>query len=299
VFVAETVARWGILGGSGLYDMAGLDDSRELRLTTPFGEPSDAFRVGRLEGTPVAFLARHGRGHHLLPTDINYRANIHGFKQLGVERVISASAVGSLQETIRPREVVLPDQFFDRTRHRADTFFGRGLVAHVSMADPVCPQLLDLLEEALRRTDATVHRGGTYLCMEGPQFSTRAESLIYRSWGASVIGMTNLQEARLCREAEICYATLALVTDDDSWRNDQDEVVVDELLDNLHRGARTAQAAIRQVLRQAPVERSCGCGRALAGALLTDPAAVPEPIRRDLELLVGRYLSPRNDGEPR
>jgi 5'-methylthioadenosine phosphorylase len=291
----EPAPRVGIIGGSGLYGMEGLEEVRELRVETPFGEPSDPLRVGLLEGRHVAFLARHGRGHRLLPTEINYRANIYAMKALGVERILSVSAVGSLREDVHPRELLLPDQFLDRTRHRAETFFGRGLVAHVSMADPVCPELLGLVHVAAGRSGLEVHRGGTYLCMEGPQFSTRAESRAYRAWGASVIGMTNLQEARLSREAEICYLTLALVTDYDSWRRDGDEVDVEEILENLRHGTRAAATAIREALRSWPEERGCGCGQALAGALLSDPGAVPEETRRDLDLLVGRYLGSKGE----
>jgi 5'-methylthioadenosine phosphorylase len=288
----------GIIGGSGLYRMEGLEEVRQTRVETPFGEPSDAIRLGRLEGRPVAFLARHGQGHRLLPTEINYRANIYALKSLGVERILSVSAVGSLREDVHPGELLLPDQFLDRTRHRVETFFGRGLVAHVSMADPVCPELLELVHGASGRSGAAVHRGGTYLCMEGPQFSTRAESRSYRSWGASVIGMTNLQEARLSREAEICYLTLALVTDYDSWRQDGEEVDVEEILENLRRGTVTAASLIRESLRAWPADRGCRCGRALEGAILTDPAAVPAETRRDLALLLGGRLGGGEEESP-
>jgi 5'-methylthioadenosine phosphorylase len=283
-------AQVGIIGGSGLYRMDGLEDVREVALETPFGAPSDSLRVGKLAGVPVAFLARHGRGHRHLPGEINYRANIYALKVLGIERVLSVSAVGSLRETVHPREIVLPDQFLDRTRHRADTFFGRGLVAHVSMADPVCPELVRLMHRAVESAGGRSHVGGTYLCMEGPQFSTRAESRAYRDWGAAVIGMTNLQEARLCREAELCYATLAVVTDYDSWRPVNDEVVVEEILENLRHGARTAGAAIRAALEDWPARRDCRCSQALEGAILTDPACVSDERRRELEPIVGRYL---------
>jgi 5'-methylthioadenosine phosphorylase len=291
--VIEERARLGIIGGSGLYRMEGLEAVREQRVETPFGEPSDPLRLGRLEGHPVAFLARHGQGHRLLPTEINFRANIWALKSLGVERILSVSAVGSLREDVHPGELLLPDQFLDRTRHRAETFFGRGLVAHVSMADPVCPELLDLVHEAAGRTGAAVHRGGTYVCMEGPQFSTRAESRAYRAWEASVIGMTNLQEARLSREAEICYLTLALVTDYDSWRDDGNDVDVGDILENLRRGTRAAAALIRESLRAWPASRGCRCGQALEGALLTDPSVVPAKTRHDLDLLLRDRL-----GEP-
>lgn len=294
--MSEARARLGIIGGSGLYRMEGLEEVRDHRVATPFGEPSDPVRLGKLEGHSVAFLARHGEGHRLLPTEINYRANIYALKSLGVERILSVSAVGSLREDVHPGELLLPDQFLDRTRHRAETFFGRGLVAHVSMADPVCPELLELVRGAADRCGAAVHGGGTYLCMEGPQFSTRAESRAYRSWGASVIGMTNLQEARLSREAELCYLTLALVTDYDSWRDDGNDVDVGDILENLRRGTRTAATLIRESLRSWPAARGCRCAQALEDAILTDPAAVPEETRRDLELLVGHRLG-RAEGE--
>ncbi len=284
-------AEIGIIGGSGLYDVEEIGALEEATLTTPFGEPSDAYRIGALSGRRVAFLARHGRGHRLSPSEINFRANIFGFKMLGVERILSAGAVGSMKEEIRPTDLVFPDQFIDRTRHRPSTFFGEGLVAHVSLADPVCPDLRGALSGAARALGARVHDGGTYLCIEGPQFSTRAESRLFRSWGVSVIGMTNVQEAKLCREAEICYATMALATDYDCWHVSEEAVTVELLLDYLRRNAETARRVIAATVAALPAGRACACGSALASALITDPRAVPERTRRKLDLLVGRYLS--------
>ncbi|MDZ4339735.1 MAG: S-methyl-5'-thioadenosine phosphorylase [candidate division NC10 bacterium] len=280
----------GIIGGSGLYEMEGLTHLREERVPTPFGDPSDAYMLGRLEGRPVAFLARHGRGHRLLPSELNFRANIYGFKTLGVQWIISASAVGSMREEIRPADIVVPDQFFDRTKARASTFFGDGLVAHVSFADPVCPQLSDHLSRVGREAGATVHRGGTYLCIEGPQFSTRAESRIYRGWGVDVIGMTNLQEAKLSREAEICYATMALVTDYDVWHETEGDVSVEKVVAILHKNVATAKAIIRRVLPMIQGDRSCVCAHALKDAIITAPDAIAEAAKQRLWLLVGKYL---------
>ena len=280
----------GILGGTGLDDIDGFENRREVRLRTPFGAPSGPYVVGTLEGRPVAFLARHGRGHRLLPTELNFRANIYGFKTLGVEWILSASAVGSLKEEYRPLDLLLPDQFFDRTRGRVSTFFGRGLVAHVGFAHPVCPTLHALTFEAATATGARVHRGGTYVCMEGPQFSTKAESQLYRAWGMDVIGMTNLQEAKLAREAEICYVTIALVTDYDCWHPDHDAVTVDMVVANLLQNAQTAQQVIAGAVERLPVERTCECARALATAIISRPDAVPEATRRDLWPIVGKYL---------
>jgi 5'-methylthioadenosine phosphorylase len=280
----------GIIGGSGLYEMEGLTHLREERVPTPFGDPSDAYMLGRLEGRPVAFLARHGRGHRLLPSELNFRANIYGFKTLGVQWIISASAVGSMREAIRPADIVVPDQFFDRTKARASTFFGDGLVAHVSFADPVCPQLSDHLSRAGREAGATVHRGGTYLCIEGPQFSTRAESRIYRGWGVDVIGMTNLQEAKLSREAEICYATMALVTDYDVWHETEGDVSVEKVVAILHKNVATAKAIIRRVLPMIQGDRSCVCAHALKDAIITAPEAIAEAAKQRLWPLVGKYL---------
>lgn len=280
----------GIIGGSGLYQMSGVEGLREERVGTPFGDPSDAYLLGRLAGREVVFLARHGRGHRLLPSEINFRANIYGFKALGVTRLVSVSAVGSMQEALRPLDVVLPDQFIDWTRTRPSTFFGAGLVAHVSLADPVCPDLGNALAIAGGAAGARLHRGGTYLCIEGPQFSTRAESLLYRSLKVDVIGMTNVQEVKLAREAEICYATMAMVTDYDCWRQETAPVTVEEVVARLHDNARTAQAILAGAAEALPAERSCACASALASAILTDRAAIPRQTSERLRLLVGRYL---------
>ncbi len=284
--------RIGIIGGSGLYEMAGLTDAREERVETPFGPPSDAYVLGRLEGRPVAFLARHGRGHRLLPSELNFRANIYGFKALGAEWILSASAVGSMREDVKPRDILIPDQFFDRTKARPSTFFGDGLVVHVAFADPTCPALGDHLERAAREEGATVHRGGTYLCIEGPQFSTRAESRIYRAWGVDVIGMTNLQEAKLAREAEICYATMALVTDYDVWHETEEDVTVEVVVAILLENAAMAKAILRRAVRAIPAARTCPCRDALRDAIITARDRIPPATRERLRLLVGKYLSP-------
>jgi 5'-methylthioadenosine phosphorylase len=281
----------GIIGGSGLYDMAELTDREEVRLVTPFGEPSASYVIGTLRGKRVAFLARHGVGHRLLPTELNFRANIYGFKTLGVERILSASAVGSLKEEYRPLDIVIPDQFLDRTRNRVSTFFGNGLVAHVSFAHPVCAVLAPIVAESAERSGARVHRGGTYVCMEGPQFSTLAESRLYRSWGADVIGMTNLQEAKLAREAEICYVTLALVTDYDCWHPDHDHVTVEMIVATLMQNARTAQQAIADAVGKIPAARACECATALKFAILTRPEAIPGDTRTNLAPLIDKYVS--------
>jgi 5'-methylthioadenosine phosphorylase len=280
----------GIIGGSGLYEMAGLTDVREERVETPFGLPSDAYVLGRLEGRPVAFLARHGRGHRLLPSELNFRANIYGFKSLGAEWILSASAVGSMREDVKPRDILIPDQFFDRTKARSSTFFGDGLVVHVAFADPTCPALGELLYQAAREEGATVHRGGTYLCIEGPQFSTRAESRIYRTWGVDVIGMTNLQEAKLAREAEICYATMALVTDYDVWHETEEDVTVEAVIAVLLENAAMAKAILRRAVRAIPAARTCPCSRALRDAIITARNRIPPATRERLKLLVGKYL---------
>ena len=284
----------GILGGSGLYQMAGLRVHEEREIATPFGAPSDRYVLGELRGRTVAFLSRHGSGHRLMPSELNFRANVFGFKLLGAERIVSLSAVGSMKEHLRPLDIVVIDQFVDRTRHRPDTFFGDGLVAHVSFADPVCPQLAAAFAAAGRAAGATVHEGGTYLCMEGPQFSTRAESRLYRQWGVDVIGMTNLQEAKLAREAEICYATLALVTDYDCWHEEEEDVSVTSVLEVLRRNAATAQEVVARVVESLPAARACACGRALEHSLITAPDAVsPEALER-LRPLVGRYFPGRH-----
>lgn len=283
--------RVGVIGGSGLYHMEGLRVEEERRVETPFGEPSDAFILGELEGTRVAFLARHGRGHRLLPSELNYRANIFGFKLLGVERLLSVSAVGSMKVEYRPTDILVPDQFFDRTRHRADTFFGEGLVAHVSVANPVCPDLFEVFYECAKESGARSHRGGTYICMEGPQFSTRAESNIYREWGVDVIGMTNLQEAKLSREAEICYSTLAMVTDYDCWHEEEDDVNGQAVMEVIQQNAATAQDVVRRAIRRLPDERTCDCATALQNALITDSSLIPPETRERLDPIVGKYLT--------
>jgi len=280
----------GIIGGSGLYQIEGLENIREETVRTPFGEPSDKYILGRLRGRPVAFLARHGRGHRLMPSELNFRANIFGFKVLGAEWILSASAVGSMREEIKPLDILIPDQFFDRTRGRASTFFGNGLIAHVSVADPTCHVLGDILYRTGQVVGATMHRGGTYLCIEGPQFSTRAESRIYRGWGVDVIGMTNLQEAKLAREAEICYATMALVTDYDVWHDTEEDVNVEAVVKILLKNVETAKAIIRAAVAEIPEARTCFCAHALRDAIITAPDAIPAAVKRDLAPIVGKYL---------
>ena len=283
-------AEIGIIGGSGLYSMPGLKEIREISLDTPFGAPSDAYVLGSLEGRKVAFLARHGRSHRILPSELNFRANIHGFKQLGVQRILSVSAVGSLKEEHKPLEFVIPDQFVDRTRHRIDTFFGDGVVAHIAFADPVCPQLSEAVAAACKRAKVVGKRGGTYLCMEGPQFSTKAESNLYRSWGMDVIGMTNLQEAKLAREAELCYVTVAMVTDYDCWHPHHDSVTIDQIIGVLTKNAENACNVVREAVAAMPKERGCKCGSALAHAIVTDRAKIPQATRDKLKLIIGKYL---------
>jgi 5'-methylthioadenosine phosphorylase len=289
---SQDAVRIGIIGGSGLYNMPGLEKPLEVRVKTPFGDPSDAFVVGTMEGKRVAFLARHARGHRLTPTEINYRANVHAMKQLGVERIVSVSAVGSLQEELKPLEFLIPDQFFDRTRHRVDTFFGDGVVAHVGFDKPVCAQLSGILGDACDRVKVRVHRGGGYVCMEGPQFSTLAESHVYRQLRFEVIGMTNLTEARLAREAEICYSTVAMITDYDCWHPDHASVTLDEIISNLNKNAENAQNVIREAVRNIPADRSCKCGRALAHAIVTDRSMIPAAARKRLSLIAGKYITP-------
>jgi 5'-methylthioadenosine phosphorylase len=280
----------GVIGGSGLYDMAELTDREEVALKTPFGDPSGPYLVGTLRGKRVAFLARHGAGHRLLPSELNFRANIFGFKLLGVERIISASAVGSLRQEYAPLDIVVPDQFFDRTKGRISTFFGNGLAAHVSFAHPICAELSRVAVEAVQSIGARVHRGGTYICMEGPQFSTLAESNLYRAWGMDIIGMTNLQEAKLAREAEICYVTLALVTDYDCWHPDHDSVTVDMIVATLMKNAETAQRAIAEAITRLPADRSCDCGSALKYALITRPEAIAPDVKQRLAPIIGKYV---------
>ena len=288
--MAEAPVRIGVIGGSGLYDMADLTDREEVVVSTPFGEPSAPFVIGSLADRRVAFLARHGIGHRILPSDLNFRANVYAFKTLGVERIVSASAVGSLREEYAPLDIVVPDQFLDRTRGRISTFFGDGIVAHIPFAHPVCAALAGMAGDAAGAAGARTHRGGTYVCMEGPQFSTLAESRLYRSWGMDIIGMTNLQEAKLAREAEICYATLALVTDYDCWHPDHDHVTVEMIVQNLLHNAETAQKVVKALVERLPAERTCGCATALESAIITRPDAVPPETRRKLAPIVGKYL---------
>lgn len=280
----------GVIGGSGLYQMSGVEKGEWVTVETPFGAPSDDYFVGEFGGVRVAFLPRHGRGHRLLPSELNFRANIYGMKKLGVERLIAVSAVGSLKKEIAPGDIVIPDQFIDRTYGRVSTFFGRGIVAHVSFADPLCHDLSQLLVEVGREVGATIHAGGTYVCMEGPQFSTRAESFLYRSWGADIIGMTNLQEAKLAREAEICFATLALASDYDCWNTEAGDVVIEDVLAILSQNVKTAQDIIRGVAEQLPAERTCPCAHALKDAIITDRKHIPPSVKQELDLIVGKYL---------
>ena len=283
-------AEIGIIGGSGLYAMPGLSDLREVTVQTPFGEPSDAFVLGMLEDRKVAFLARHGRGHRILPSELNFRANIYAMKDLGVERIVSVSAVGSLKEEHKPTEFIIPDQFIDRTFNRTATFFGHGIVAHVAFGDPVCPEVSGAISQSCKDSGILGKPGGTYVCMEGPQFSTKAESNLYRSWGADVIGMTNLQEAKLAREAEICYATMAMVTDYDCWHPDHDSVTVDQIVKVLHTNADNAARVVKQAIALMPKDRKCKCGSALQYAILTDPEKIPAGTRQKLSLLLDKYL---------
>ena len=283
-------AEIGIIGGSGLYSMPGFEEEEEATIETPFGPPSDNYVLGELGGRHVAFLSRHGRGHRLSPSELNYRANIYGMKSLGVQRIISLSAVGSLKEEHRPLDFVIPDQFFDRTRGRISTFFGEGLVAHISFSHPICPELARIVENACAAAGVPAKTGGTYLCMEGPAFSTKAESNVYRSWGMDVIGMTNLQEAKLAREAEICYVTVAMVTDYDCWHPDHDAVTVNQIIATLTKNAGNACKVVAQAVAQMPAHRACQCGSALSHAIITDRRLVPEITRRKLGILVEKYL---------
>jgi len=284
------LARIGIIGGSGLYSMPGFHAAKQVDIETPFGSPSDNYILGELEGHEVAFLARHSRGHRLSPSELNFRANIYGFKSLGCDRILSLSAVGSLKEEHRPLDFLIPDQFVDRTRGRISTFFGEGLVAHISFADPVCPQLTGVADAACRAVGVNVKRGGTYLCMEGPAFSTRAESFLYRSWNMDVIGMTNLQEAKLAREAEICYVTIAMVTDYDCWHEEHDAVQVTDILRVLQENAANACKVIAQAVKHMPAQRACKCGSALEHALITDRALVPHNTIQKLGPIVSKYF---------
>jgi 5'-methylthioadenosine phosphorylase len=287
--VAE--ARVGVIGGSGLYAMEGLANVREVRVETPFGDPSDAITIGEIEGSPVAFLPRHGRGHRLMPGELPVQANIYALKSLGVAWIVSVSAVGSLREKIRPLDLVIPDQLIDRTKSRVNSFFGNGIVVHASFADPFCPTLSDILHEAAREIDVTVHKGGTYVVMEGPLFSTRAESLLYRSWNADIIGMTALPEAKLAREAEIHYATLACVTDYDVWHESEEPVTVEMVVANLLKNDDHSRAIVRKVAARIPESAACGCDRALQNAIITAPEAIPPAAKERMKLLVGKYVS--------
>ncbi len=283
-------AEIGVIGGSGLYAMSDLEEREEVQVETPFGSPSETYVVGVLSGKRVAFLARHGRQHRILPSELNFRANIYGFKKLGVTRILSASAVGSLRIEHKPMDFVLPDQFVDRTRLRVSTFFGEGVVAHISFADPICSQLADQAESAAGKIDLPIKRGGTYLCMEGPAFSTRAESLLYRSWGMDLIGMTNLQEARLAREAEICYVTIAMVTDYDCWHEEEAPVTVETLIGYLNRNSENAQRLIQEIIQNLPETVDCTCQHALKNAILTPADEIPESTREKLKIIIGKHL---------
>lgn len=280
----------GVIGGSGLYDIEELKNIEEIAVETPFGEPSDKYIVGEMEGVKMVFLPRHGRGHGILPGKINYRANIYGMKKLGVERIISVSAVGSMKEEIRPGHIVIPDQFIDRTKGRVSTFFGDGIVGHIAFADPLCSDLSRILYKAGETVRANVHKGGVYICIEGPQFSTRAESNLYRSWGVDVIGMTNLPEARLAREAEICYATIALSTDYDCWHTEEDDVTVEAILEIIRNNVATARTMIVEAVKNLPDKRTCHCKSALKDAIVTDRSVISEKARADLDLIAGKYL---------
>jgi 5'-methylthioadenosine phosphorylase len=281
----------GIIGGSGLYAMTGLSEIRELRVKTPFGDPSDAIVLGTLEGKRVAFLARHGRGHRILPSEINFRANIYAMKELGVERVISVSAVGSLQEDLEPGEFLVPDQFVDRTKNRVSTFFGGGLVAHVAFANPTCGQVSAILADASVHCGVKVHRRGTYVCIEGPQFSTLAEAHVHRQLRFEVIGMTNVTEAKLAREAELCYATIAMITDYDCWHPEHESVTATQIIATLNQNTENAQHVLRQAVREMPAERKCKCGSALRHALVTDLKLVPAATKKRLSAIIGKYVS--------
>jgi 5'-methylthioadenosine phosphorylase len=280
----------GIIGGSGLYEIEGLEGAREVAVDTPFGPPSDHLVLGTLDGKEVAFLPRHGRGHRILPHEIDYQANVFAMKRLGVQWILSVSAVGSLKEAYAPLHMLVPDQLVDRTAKRISTFFGRGLVAHVAFAHPFCPGLSAVMAAACAEAGVAHHVGGTYVCIEGPEFSTRAESELFRSWGMDVVGMTNMQEARLAREAEICYATLAMITDYDCWHPEHDSVTAEQIIANLGKNAQSAKAVLKAAVRRLPISRGCECEHALATALVTAPALVPEKVRRELEPIVGRYF---------
>lgn len=282
-------ARVGILGGTGLYEIEGIEDIKEVKLQTPFGKPSDSYMIGNLEGKRVAFLSRHGRGHRLIPSEINYRANIYGLKMLGVERVISVNSVGSLKEEIRPRDILVSDQFFDRTK-RENTFFGNGIAVHISFAQPVCPELCDVLFESCKELGLRIHKGGTYLCIEGPSFSSKAESLVYRSWGLDVIGMTSATEAKLCREAEICYATMNLVSDYDTWHVTEEQVSVELILENLRLNIHNAKSIIKKAVASLPAQRSCECAHAIENCIVTQDKLIRPQLREKLRFIIGKYI---------
>jgi 5'-methylthioadenosine phosphorylase len=284
------VKRIGVIGGSGLYEMADLKDVKSVKIETPFGDPSDEYILGTLNNREMVFLPRHGKGHRMMPTELNFRANIYGMKKLGVECIISISAVGSMKEEIAPGHIVVPDQFFDMTKRRVSTFFGNGIVGHVTFADPVCPDLCNILYQAGLESGAEMHKGGLYLCIEGPQFSTRGESLIYRKWGVDVIGMTNVTEAKLSREAEICYATIALATDYDCWHEAEEDVTVEAILEVIRKNVTTAQKIIKNAVLKIDIEKICTCKNALQNAILTSKEVIPDKTRKDLELLIGKYL---------
>lgn len=280
----------GIIGGSGLYNIEGIKEVKSISVDTPFGKPSDNFTIGILEGRKVAFLPRHGKGHTILPSELNFRANIYGMKKLGAEHIIAVSAVGSMKEEIKPLDIVIPDQFFDRTRGRISTFFGEGIVGHVSFADPVCSTLANSLWNAAKSIGVHVHKGGTYLCMEGPLFSTRAESQVYRQWGVSVIGMTNLQEAKLAREAEICYSTLAMVTDYDCWHVSEEAVTLEMIIGNLNKNTETAKRILKAVIPKIEQKRTCACTTAVQDAIVTHKDLIPESTKKKLDIIFGKYL---------
>lgn len=279
----------GVIGGSGLYEIDGLADVKEVRVETPFGEPSDVYITGNLKDVKMVFLPRHGKGHRLLPSELNYRANIYGMKKLGVQQIISVSAVGSMREDLVPGHIVVPDQFFDRTKGRASTFFGNGIVGHVEFADPVCNNLSVILYSAGLEIGLKIHKGGTYICMEGPQFSTRAESLIYRKWGVDIIGMTNIPEAKLAREAEICYGTIALVTDYDCWHEAEEDVTIEAILDIIKKNVSNAKKIIIHAVEKISADRTCKCANSLQHAIITDPDFIPEKTKKDLDILIGKY----------
>ena len=280
----------GVIGGSGLYQMSDLTEIEEVNVSTPFGEPSAPYTIGNLEGKKIAFLSRHGKGHSIAPSEINYRANIYGLKKLGAEWIIAVSAVGSMRKHIKPLDIVIPDQFFDNTKRRISTFFGNGAVGHVGFAHPVCPNLAVVLERSSRETGVTTHKNGTYICIEGPQFSTKAESNIFRGWGVDIIGMTNLPEAKLAREAEICYSTLALVTDYDCWHETADIVTIEEVISNLMKNLKNAKQILRKAVHALPIDRNCECAKALANGVITQREFIPEKTFQDLELLIGKYV---------